>query len=166
VNLVFIAMLAGLSSGPAGQVGLPTAAPACRPVEVTLGTSTPKVKVGTRPTFYVSIANNDAQPVRVLNARDSRRTDLQEAYFELFVLSEGSIVDVPMLISDPGPISNYDYLTLGSGERLEVRPLSYKRVIERLPPGVYSAFILFWRDPELTHATRCRSSELRFAAFE
>jgi hypothetical protein len=159
-------MLAGLSSGPAAQIGLPTAAPACRPVEVTLGTSTPKVKVGNRPEFYVSIANKDTRPVRVLNTGDGRRTDLQDAYFELFVLREGKIVDVPMLISDPGPISSNDYVTLGPGERLEVRPLSYKRVIEKLPPGVYSAFILFWRDPELAHTTRCRSSELRFVVVE
>jgi hypothetical protein len=135
-------------------------------VEVTLGTSTPNVKVGHRPEFHVSIANKDTRPVRVLDARDGRRTDLQDAYFELFVLRDGNIVDVPILISDPGPISRADLVTLGPGERLEVRPLSYKRVIEKLPPGAYSAFILLWHDPQLPHSTRCRSSEQRFVVSE
>jgi hypothetical protein len=159
-------MLAGLSSGPAPQIGLPTNAPACRPVEVTLGVSTPNVKVGTRPGFYVSIANKGTRPVRVLDTRNGRRADLQDAYFELFVLRDGRIVDVPILISDPGPIAATDYVALAPGERLELRSLSHKRVLERLPPGVYSAFILFWQDPQLPHTTRCRSSEQRFVVSE
>ena len=39
---------------------------------------------------------------------------------------------------------------------------SFTRAAEELPPGKYSAFILFWQDPYMLHTSRCRSSEARF----
>jgi hypothetical protein len=100
--------------------------------------------------------------MRVLDVRDGRRNDLQDVYFELFIVEGRQVVDLPLFISDPGPIAETDYAVLKPGERIEFRPLSYKRAAERLPPGKYSAFILFWQNPEQPHTSRCRSSQAQF----
>ena len=100
--------------------------------------------------------------MRVLDVRNGRRNDLQDNYFELFIVEAGRLIDLPIVISDPGPIADADYTVLKPGQRIEVRPLSYKRVAERLRAGTYSAFILFWQNPETPHTPRCRSSEVRF----
>jgi hypothetical protein len=101
--------------------------------------------------------------MRVLDVRRGRRSDLQDSYFELFIVKGPHVLDLPIAISDPGPLSDADYVVLKPGQRLEVRPLSYTRSAERLPLGDYSAFILFWQNPLEPHTSRCRSHEARFA---
>jgi len=128
---------------------------------VTVATSTPMVRAGTRPEFSVVVVNKSDRPIRVLDVRNGRRRDLQDTYFELFIVDGRRIVNLARLISDPGPVSDEDDVVLKPGERIEVRPLSYTSSTERLPPGTYSAFILFWQNP-LTLTSRCRSSEARF----
>lgn len=100
--------------------------------------------------------------MRVLDVRNGRRNDLQDVYFELFIVAGRQPVDLPVAISDPGPISDADYAVLKPGERIEVRTLSYTRWAERLPAGKYSAFILFWQNPATPHTSRCRSNEVPF----
>jgi hypothetical protein len=100
--------------------------------------------------------------MRVLDVRNGRRNDLQHSYFELFIVKGRQVIELPSVISDPGPIADADYTVLNPGERIEVRSLSYKRLAQRLPPGKYSAFILFWQNPETPHTSRCRSTEARF----
>jgi hypothetical protein len=72
------------------------------------------------------------------------------------------MLDLPIAIADPEPLADTDYAVVKPGERLEVRPLSYTRAADRLPPGDFSAFILFWQDPFEPHTSRCRSHETRF----
>jgi hypothetical protein len=167
VTLVFVSTVLGAAPvSTTVQVASPTVVQACQAIDVTVATSTPTVMVGRRPQFSVVVANNSTRPVRVLDVRSGRRTDLQDVYFELFVVKNGRVVDLPMVISDPGPISEDDYLELTAGEQMDVRPLSHKRVTEDLPQGEYSAFVLFWRVPEQAHTSRCRSSEVRFVVSE
>jgi hypothetical protein len=124
--------------------------------------STPTVRTGARPQFSVAVTNKSSRSIRLLDVRDGRRNDLQNVYFELFIVKDGRVVDLPIVISDPGPILDADYLELKPGERLEVRELSYKRAAERLAAGEYSAFVLFWLNPQEAPTSRCRSSEVRF----
>lgn len=162
VTFIVAWILGGQASAwAAAQVQSPTTVQACRTAEVTVATSTPMVRVGTRPEFSVVVANNSDRAIRVLDVRNGRRNDLQDAYFELFIVEGRRVVDLPSVISDPGPISDTDYAVLKPGQRIEVRPLTYTRSAEELPPGKYSAFILFWQNPE-TSTSRCRSSEARF----
>ena len=144
------------------QMQSPTTVQVCRAAEVTVATSTPMVTAGTRPQFSVVVANKSDRSMRVLDVRNGRRNDLQDSYFELFIVEGRQVIDLPSVISDPGPIADADYAVLKPGERIEVRPLSYTRLAERLPPGKYSAFILFWQNPETPHTSRCRSTEARF----
>jgi hypothetical protein len=144
------------------QMPSPTKVQACRAAEVTLATATPSVKAGTRPQFSVVVANKSDRSIRVLDVRNGRRNDLQDAYFELFIVEGQQVVELPSVISDPGPLADADYAVLKPGERIEVKPLSYTKAAERLPPGKYSAFVLFWQNPERPRTSRCRSSEARF----
>jgi hypothetical protein len=144
------------------QMPSPTTVQVCQSANVTVTTSTPMLKAGTRPQFSVVVTNKSDRSMRVLDVRDGRRNDLQNTYFELFIVEGGRVVNLPSVISDPGPIADADYAVLTPGQRIEVRPLSYKRVAERLLPGKYSAFILFWQNPYTPHTSRCRSSEARF----
>lgn len=160
MRLLLVAIVTALSSVLAAQVVSPETVEACRTTEVTVATSTPRIRTGTRPQFSLSVRNKSSRSIRVLDVRDGRRNDLQDAYFELFIVQDGHVVDLPIVISDPGPISNEDYLVLNPGESLNVRRLSYKRMAERLAAGEYSAFVLLWQHPQ--EASRCRSSEVRF----
>lgn len=162
MRFLFLSIVTGLPSALAAQVGSPDRVETCRTTEVTLATSTTRIGTGTRPRFSLIVTNKSSRSIRVLDVRDGRRNDLQDVYFELFIVKDGRVVDLPTVISDPGPISNEDYLVLNPGERLDVRRLSYKRLAERLAAGEYKAFVLFWQNPEEASTSRCRSSEVRF----
>jgi hypothetical protein len=162
MRFLFVPILVGLPSVLAAQVVSLAGVERCQATEVTVATPTPRIRAGTRPQFSVIVTNKSSRSIRVLDVRDGRRNDLQDVYFELVIVQDGRVVDLPTVISDPGPISNADYLVLNPGERLDVRRLSYKRVAERLAAGEYAAFVLFWRNPEEAHTSRCRSSEVRF----
>jgi hypothetical protein len=161
-TLLSAAIAAGLPAVLAGQAVSPTTVEPCQATEVTVATSTPTIGAGTRPQFSVVVTNTSSRAIRVLDVRDGRRGDLLSTYFELFIVQDGRLVDLPTVIEDPGPVSSADYFVLNPGERLNVPRLSYKRVTERLPAGDYAAFVLFWRIPTEAPETRCRSSEVRF----
>jgi hypothetical protein len=150
------------ASAVVAQMQSPTTVQVCRSADVAVTTSSPVVKAGTRPQFSVVVTNKTDSSIRVLDVRDGRRNDLQDTYFELFIVEGARVVNLPSVISDPGPISDVDYAVLRPGERIEVRLVSYKRVAERLPPGNYSAFVLFWQNPQMPPTSRCRSNEARF----
>jgi hypothetical protein len=134
----------------------------CSGVTVSVSAETPRVKVGERPRFSARIHNDTHRPVRVIDVRQGRRPDLQASYFELFVTRRSSVVDTPIMISDPGPLGNDDFFDLSAGSVAEIRDLSYTRSLSELRSGTYDAFVLFWRDPLSPHATRCRSTAARF----
>ncbi|HET9384034.1 MAG TPA: hypothetical protein VFO67_02725 [Gemmatimonadales bacterium] len=153
--------MAGLPTVLEGQVS-PVKVETCQATDVTVATATPTVRAGTRPEFSAVVTNRGSRSIRVLDVRNGRRTDLQNVYFELFIVQDGRVVELPIVIADPGPISDADYVVLKPGERLDVRGLSYKRAAERLAAGTYSAFVLFWLNPLEAPASRCRSSDVRF----
>lgn len=161
-RLVAAWIVVGYASVSTSPMQSPTMVQPCRSAEVVVATPTPAVRAGARPELSVIVANKSGRAMRVLDVRNGRRNDLQDVYFELFIVAGHQPVDLPLAISDPGPISDADYAVLRPGERIEVRRLSYTRSAERLPAGKYSAFILFWQNPAAPHTSRCRSSEAPF----
>jgi hypothetical protein len=143
--------------------GTPTSLPVCADTSVSLTAVTPRVNVGERPQFAVAVSNATSRAVRILDVRSGRRSDLQHTYFELFVAKGQALIEVPMVISDPGPLSAGDFFDLEPGTKISLQRLSYTRELERLEPGDYQAFILFWRNPMEPHTTRCRSTKARFS---
>jgi hypothetical protein len=119
-SLTAVQPLLGVVSDPdasasVAQIQPPMTAQVCRTA----------VRAGTRPEFSAVVTNRSDRPMRVLDVRQRRRSDLQDVYFELFILEERRLVDLPRAISDPGPISKADYAVLQPCERMEVRPLRY-----------------------------------------
>ncbi len=120
------------------------------------------VQVGEKPQFAFTLRNVGGNPVRVLDVRKGRRPDLQDSYFELVVLNGGRLIEIPVAISDPGPLSGSDFFELHPGQEATIERLSYTRELTTLPPGDYEAAVLVWRDPMQPSATRCRSKGARF----
>jgi hypothetical protein len=164
--LVSAVILLAVVSGSGQQPDDPLLRPICKEVSVALVAEASRVKAGERPQFSVVVSNDTDRPVRILDVRDGRRTDLQDTYFELFVIQATGALDVPIVISDPGPLSAADFRELRPGARVEFRRISYKRALEKLAPGAYEAFVLFWRDPLESPTTRCRSTAARFTVHE
>jgi hypothetical protein len=157
--VALVAVVLGLAQQPAAPT---TISPVCADISVSLTAITPRVKIGERPQFGVALSNGTNRAVRILDVRGGRRPDLQNSYLELFVARGPAVVTTPIAISDPGPLSATDFFDLQPGERVSIHVLSYAREFERLEPGAYQAFILFWRDPMEPHTTRCRSTRASF----
>jgi len=155
-----------LTAGSNPQIRAIPSVPACTDIWVSLAAVTPRIKSGERPQFSAEVVNKTSHTTRVLDVRNGRRVDLQHTYFQLLVTESAGAVDVPIFISDPGPLSPADFLDLEPGARVEFRSIAYKLGLETLPRGDYEAVILFWRDPLEPPTTRCRSTAARFTVFE
>jgi len=160
-------LLAAILAAPGAiqQRGGPMAYQACESLSVSLAVEQPEVSRGETPSFSVAVTNRSDWPARVLDVRNGRRSDLQESYYELYVIQGSRVVDVPVMISDPGPLWPDDFFELQPGARVEFRQFSHKRRLENLPPGAYQAFILFSQDP-LSSVPRCRSTSAPFTVHD
>lgn len=161
VGLLPTATVLALLGGPIGQHD-PLLYPTCKDLSVSLTPEASEIKIGKRPEFSVAISNDTDKPLRVLDVRHGRRVDLLQTYFELFVARHKRVVEIPVVISDPGPVSAGDFIELQRGQRVEISRIGYTRALETLSPGRYDAYILFWRDPSEPPTTRCRSTSARF----
>ena len=133
---LFIALSLVATAGRAAQApqdALRT--PVCSGVTVSVSADTARVKAGERPRFSARIHNTTSRPVRLLDVRQGRRADLQDSYFELFVARGTSLVDLPHVISDPGPLDRGDFFDLLPGAAAEITNLSYTGALGELPPG-------------------------------
>ena len=120
----------------------------------------PILSSGTVPRFRLTLTNISDRACRILNAE--KRVDLQHAYYHLVVLKDGKPVDVPMAISDPGPVSDEDWLEVPLGGTKIFNLTDFPEHFETLPPGIYEAYVDFWRDPFQSHATAYLSPRARF----
>jgi hypothetical protein len=119
-----------------------------------------QVPFGTRPKFRLTLKNVSGHTRRVLNA--AARPDLQHTYYELIVIQKGKPIKLPDAISDPGPISDTDYVTIRPGATKVFTLSSFPIALEKLPPGTYKAYVLFWQNPYQSHTTRYKSQDATF----
>jgi hypothetical protein len=124
------------------------------------------VKRGAVPKFRLTIRNTGKQPKQVLDVRDGRRRDLQHTYYDLEVTDGEKVVDLPRAISDPGPISDRDFVALKPGEAVTVHLSDFAPALERLPPGRYKARVRFWQDPYKSRKTSFLSPPAEFVVRE
>jgi len=123
----------------------------------------PSVKAGVFPKFQLTLRNEGKAAVKVLDIRDNRRVDLQDTYYDLEIRRGKELVKLPRAISDPGPISDDDFTSLGAGAKLSFKLTRFALALEELPPGKYKARVQFWKDPFQTSKTSCYySSEAEF----
>lgn len=120
----------------------------------------PVIPVGTSPRFRFTLTNISDHACRILDA--DRRVDLQHAYYDLVVTKSGKPVNVPRAISDPGPVSDTDWLELPPGGAKTFLLSKFPDQFETLPPGVYEAYVDFWRDPYQSHDMAYKSPMAKF----
>lgn len=120
-----------------------------------------QIPVGMRPKFRLTLKNVSGHPRRVLNF--GARPDLQHTYCKLIVTKGGKPVELPIAVSDPGPISDTDYLNVSSGATKVFILSSFPDALEKLQPGNYRAYVLFWQNPQQSHTTRYKSQEVKFS---
>jgi len=119
------------------------------------------VKQGAVPKFRLAVRTSGRDPQRVLDLRNGRH-DLQDTYYDLQVTAGDKAVDLPRGISDPGPISAKDFVTLKAGEAVTLELSRFALALERLPPGRYKARVRFWQDPYESSATSFLSPPVEF----
>ena len=80
----------------------------------------------------------------------------------MVVLNDGKPVDVPTAISDPSPVSDTDWLEIPPGSAKTFVFSDFPERLEALPPGLFEAYVDFWRDPYQSHTTAYPSPRARF----
>jgi hypothetical protein len=119
-----------------------------------------QIPAGTTPTFRLTFTNLSDHAFRILDAE--RRVDLQHTYYNLVITKDGQPVWVGRAISDPGPISDADWLEILPGATKTFVLTNFPEAFDQLPPGVYEAYVDFWRDPYQNHTTAYASDKARF----
>jgi hypothetical protein len=131
-----------------------------RDLTLSLDAIQPVIPAGTVPRFRLTLTNVSDHTCRVLDAE--RRGDLKDTYYNLIVTTEGHPVSVPRAISDPGPVSDADWLEIPPGGTRTFVLANFPDQFEALPPGTYEAHVEFWRDPDQSHTTAYPSGPAKF----
>lgn len=115
-------------------------------VLVTLSPRQQIVRSGETPRFVVK-AKAVGASLRIM--KFAVRDDLRDNYARIRVTRNGMDVDVPIVISDPGPTAGADYALLAPGRQMVFEHQGTPFVLSKLPPGDYSAKVSLqpdWRD--------------------
>ena len=116
------------------------------------------VRAGTEPRLRLTIENLSKADEKVLKPRG----DLQDTYYRLVVSKDGKQLSLGAAISDPGPISEDDFLTLKPGKKVTFEFSRYAVAVHTLPAGQYQAQIRFWQDPYKSHTSAVLSPAATF----
>jgi hypothetical protein len=116
------------------------------------------IPAGTVPGLRLTIENVGKGDEKVLKPRG----DLQDTYYDLIVTKDGKALRLSRAISDPGPISEDDFLTLKPGKKVTFDLSRYAVAVHDLPAGKYQAQIRFWQDPYSSHTTAVFSPAATF----
>lgn len=131
---VLVSLLASTSLAWAGEV------------VVTLSPQRQVVKSGETPRFVVEV-RAVGTPVRIM--KFAVRGDLRDNYARIRVTRNGKAIDVPIVISDPGPTSDSDYELLLPDQRVSFEHRGTPFLLGKLLPGDYSAIVALkpdWND--------------------
>ncbi len=124
---------------------------------IRLEVSTSPIKKGTVPVFTVTVRNISKNSVKILDV--VKRPDFKDAYARLSVTRSGKRANVPVMISDPGPIGATDWLTLEPGQTLKFEHNGSPLRLEELNLGSYEASLQLIYKIE---STPIRSNIVRF----
>ncbi len=118
------------------------------------------IRQGDTPKFRLTLTNISNNTSQILNI--DRRVDLQHTYYKLVVTKDAHPVDVPVIISDPGPITASDWIKVPSGGTRTFLLSNFPDRYQELQPGIYKAYVRFWRDPSKSHVTAYQSPLVEF----
>jgi hypothetical protein len=106
-----------------------------------------EITQGGVPTFQIFVRNNGVVPCKVLDVR--KREDLKDNYAEMKILGpDDRPVEMPRMISDPGPIGEQDWVNLAPGQAIAFEHDGKPWGLNRLSAGRYKVQLRF-RDPFL-----------------
>jgi hypothetical protein len=123
------------------------------------------IRTGVVPSFRLTLTNISDHACRILNI-DGRRHDLQPTYYDLVIWQGGKEISLPRAISDPGPVSDTDWVSVASGATKTFLLTTFPQALQSLRPGVYEATIRFWRDPYSSPSNAYDSSKAKFIVTE
>lgn len=126
--------------------------PTERPISLSLEIVEKTTKHGTVPKFKLTLTNEGKVTEKVIDLTDGRRPDLQDNCYDWELEREGKAVRIQRAISDPGPITDEDFLKLESGKKATFELTRFAQALDRLKPGKYKARIRFWQDPHKSWA--------------
>jgi ADP-ribose pyrophosphatase YjhB (NUDIX family) len=135
-------------------------------IRLLLEAVTPAVRAGEVPRFRLTIRNEGDAPERIIDLGGGRRSDLQDNYYDLEVTQGGKRVDMPRIISDPGPVAENDFRELQPGESVTYELLRFPSMLAALRPGKYQARVRFRQDPMLPITSDRFSPEAEFTVTE
>ncbi len=124
-----------------------------------------QIRTGAVPSFRLTLTNISDHTCRILNV-DSRRVELQHTYYDLVIWKDGKKLWVPRAISDPGPISDRDWLEVARGATKSFLLTNFPQNLESLRAGNYEGSIRFWRDPHTSHSNAYDSPKAKFTVTE
>jgi hypothetical protein len=136
-----------------------------RDFALTLEPVASQICTGAIPSFHLTLTNISDHTCRVLNI-DRRRVDLQHTYYALVIWQDAKEIFVPRGISDPGAVSDDDWLSLAPGAKKSFLLTSFPQNLKLLRPGVYEATIRFWRDPFTSGSSAYDSPKAKFTVNE
>lgn len=132
-----------------------------RDFALTLEPVVSQIRTGAVPSFRLTLTNISDHTCRVLNV-DRRRDDLQHSYYDLVIWQDGKEIFVPRAISDPGPVSDADWVSIAPGATKTFLLKSFPQDLRSLRAGGYEATIRFWRDPHTSHSNAYDSPKTKF----
>jgi hypothetical protein len=136
-----------------------------RDFTLTLEPVVSQIRTGTVPSFRLTLTNISDHACRILNI-DGRRRDLQDTYYDLVIWQDGKEIFVPRAISDPGPVSDSDGVSIVSGATKTFLLTTFPQNLKSLRPGLYEATIRFWRDPYSSSSNAYDSPKAKFTVIE
>ena len=103
------------------------------------------VKREQQPVFRLAIHNLSSKSVKILNL--DGRQDLIDNMLNIVITQNENKVPCYILISDPGTITENDYITLPSEDKIFFMINSYKRIFRLTRKGLYSVTVEFLNYP-------------------
>ncbi len=136
-----------------------------RDFALTLEPVVSQIRTGAVPSFRITLTNISDHACRILNI-DGRRHDLQPTYYDLVIWQGGKEIPLDRAISDPGPVSDADWVSIASGATKTFLLTTFPQALQSLRPGVYEASIRFWRDPYTSFSNAYDSPKAKFTVTE
>jgi hypothetical protein len=110
-------------------------------IQVQAGT----VEMGRQPVFHIVLSNRGEIPIRVVDF--SKRRDLSARCLDIEITARGEKIPYGIIISDPWPVLEDDYLELPSKRSVSFLIDSYVRIYRFEHPGTYEISASFWNFP-------------------
>jgi hypothetical protein len=114
-------------------------------IELSISVIGGEVKIGTQPKFLLKIINNKNEDVKILNLE--KRKDLINSKINIVITQLDKDVPFDIDISDPGRITEKDYITLSPNEHVFISIDDYYKNYKFEKSGLCKVTVQFYNFP-------------------